>query len=207
MAQNLLDKLSISILDFDIGHLEESLVKLQEIGIKGIHIDIIDTSFTENISFGIETVNTILQYAVFDFFIHIMVSNPHVVIKKLKYAKGTKIATHSHFDELLMLEDIVPVLAISPDQSLESLESIISKFHEVLVMTVHPGAGGQELIESCIEKIDKLQERGLSVTVDGGVNVSTISKVKHADLIVVGSALTRSSNKLNTLKELLKNMQ
>ncbi|ELA42301.1 ribulose-phosphate 3-epimerase [Vittaforma corneae ATCC 50505] len=198
-----IEKLSISILDLDIKNIDQSMKGLWDIGIRNIHIDIIDTSFIDNISFGVSFVNCILQYSGFDFFIHIMIKNPILIISKLKYPKGTKIAVHSHFEDVLKLEHIVPVLSINPEQNIDQFKHYVPRFKEVLIMTVYPGFGGQKLIEGCVNKIKCFQLCGVKVTVDGGINIFNISQVKHADSIVVGSAFTMASDKMQTLKELL----
>lgn len=201
-----IEKLSISILDIDMGNIDQSMRELRDMGIKNIHIDIIDTSFIDNISFGLSTVNHILQFSEFSFFLHIMIKNPISIINKLRYPSGTKIAVHSHFEEILNLEHIVPVLSINPGQSINQFKEHIPRFREILIMTVHPGFGGQKLIGDCINRIGHFQMRGMRVTIDGGINVDNISQVQHADSIVVGSAFTKANNKLQMLKELLRNI-
>lgn len=206
MLNNIIDtkKLSISILDLDITNLDQSMNELKNLNIKNIHIDIIDTSFTNNISFGISTINKILKYSSFEFFIHIMIKNPLLIIDKLDLGdKRIKIAVHSHFEDILKINNIISVIAISPNQEIKDLEKIILKFKNALVMTVNPGFGGQELLINCVEKIKKIQDLGLEVTVDGGVNISNIDKVKQADFIVVGSAITKSKDKKTALSSLL----
>jgi ribulose-phosphate 3-epimerase len=202
-----IDKLSISILDVNILKLDQSMKELKEMGIKNIHIDIIDTSFIDNISFGINTINALLEYYEFDFFIHIMIQNPILIMKRLKLAnKKTKVAVHSHFEEICGFDSIIPVLSISPDESVDSFRDILPKFNEILIMTVQPGFGGQELVESCISKIEECHKLCKKVTIDGGVNINNIFKIKNADYIVVGSAFTKDKDKKKVLKDILNEM-
>lgn len=196
-------ELSISILDLDLQNIRNSFDALREIGIKSVHVDIIDTSFTNNISFGLNTVNWILEQPGFSFFVHVMVQKPAMIIHKLKYPSGTRLAIHSDYDCIRHIKEVIPVLAISPDQKIDGLLEEIKLFQEVLIMTVEPGFGGQELIEECIDKIDECKQLGKRVTVDGGVNLENIRKVRKADAIVVGSAFTKANDKAGMFQKLL----
>lgn len=207
--------ISISILDLDIRDIKASLDELRAIGVTSIHVDIIDTSFADNISFGVSTLNYILEQPGFAFFIHVMVQDPTKVLRRLKYPGGTRVAVHSQAaeagdmhvsaDELREVYGAVPVLAISPNEEVSDLDGPIRGFQEVLVMTVKPGLGGQELIEGCIRKIGECKRLGKRVTVDGGVTVENIRRVAEADVIVVGSAFTTAEDKTAAFKALLNN--
>ncbi|KAM0680765.1 hypothetical protein GINT2_001038 [Glugoides intestinalis] len=208
MVNNLKDKLSISILDINPMCLEKDLSELQALGVKNIHIDIVDTSFAENISFGLNTVNSIMKNWNFQFFVHLMINDPILIIKKLKKLKNVKVAVHSNFKELYDLKVCIPVLAINPDTDVSSIcEDILSIAENVLIMTVNPGFGGQELIKSSIDNVSLLKSMGKHVTVDGGINEGNIQLFKNADAIVIGSALTTSNNKEEALEAILRVME
>ncbi|EOB13549.1 Ribulose-phosphate 3-epimerase [Nosema bombycis CQ1] len=81
-----MDRISISLLDANLLSLDTVLNDLQTNGIKRIHLDILDTSFVDNISFGPGLVNKILQYN-FKFDVHIMVNYPLKVIKLLDVSR------------------------------------------------------------------------------------------------------------------------
>ena len=92
-------------------------------------------------------------------------------------------------------------MSIVPSTPVAVLEEMLPYVDLVLVMTVNPGFGGQELIPSCVEKIKALvkirRERNLSykISVDGGVNAETLPLVSEAgaDIIVSGSAFFNDS--------------
>lgn len=201
----MIDKLSISILDMDITNLEQSLKTFQDLGISNVHIDIVDTSFADNISFGPSVINAVLRHN-FCFDIHVMVANPCRILDKLDLAKGTRVTVHSHLDETRQLldgRDVRVGIALSPDQEVDAVKHMLHKVSHVLVMTVSPGFGNQEMIVECVGKIRQVQDLGMSVGVDGGINSANIGLVRHADFVVVGSALVRAENKRETLRHIL----
>lgn len=208
MTKTSKDRISISILDINPMCLEKSLAEIYELGIKSIHIDIIDTSFAENISFGLNTVNAIMKNTKFTYFVHLMIKDPIPIIKKLKWLENAKVAVHSHFQELHKLNVCIPVLAIDPGTCPSSIgEDILSISNNVLVMTVRPGFGGQELIQNCVSKVNVFKSMGKHVTVDGGINESNVELFKSADVIVIGSALTTSKHKKDSLEAILRKIE
>lgn len=74
-------------------------------------------------------------------------------------------------------------LAISPDTPSTSVtDSMGESVDMILVMTVHPGKGGQKFIQDCVQKVKELRERfpGKDIEVDGGVGPSTVGVCAHA---------------------------
>lgn len=202
-----MNKLRISILDIEISEIKQKLEELKILGIKGIHIDVIDTSFADNISFGISTLNYILGFD-FDFDIHFMLAEPVKIIKKLKIKPGTAITVHireinNKPVSLKFLENFNEFnvgIALDPNTSVKEIEYLLDFVSHVLVMTVEPGKGGQSFIENCAVKVSQLKSLNVKVLVDGGINKFNISKVKDADFIVVGSFITKSKEVEKDLK-------
>lgn len=103
-------------------------------------------------------------------------------------------------------------ISIKPNTSVEEIYEYLPYIHLLLVMTVEPGKGGQELIESTIEKINTLNEYivknelDVEIEVDGGINDKTCEKVKNAGatILVSGSYIINSDNfseKISLLKK------
>ena len=86
-------------------------------------------------------------------------------------------------------------IAINPDTPYEKIIPYLEKIDLVLIMSVNPGFCGQEFIDDVIYKINALKEvidsekLKIKISVDGGINDSTIKKVKSADICVMGSYL------------------
>lgn len=103
-------------------------------------------------------------------------------------------------------------IAIKPETKLEEIYEYLPYLHQVLIMTVNPGKGGQELIESTILKVKKLKEYidknniEIDIQVDGGINTKNVEKLKQAgaNIIVAGTAIINSENYKKTIKELKK---
>ncbi|KAI4291077.1 ribulose-phosphate 3-epimerase [Pancytospora philotis] len=185
-------QIAVSILDLDFLNLDRNLRELRAIGVTHIHLDVIDTSFANNVSFGPRILNQVLGYD-FVFDLHFMVASPLELIKQLDLARVERIALHSGLAEVeAYLRGKGPIVgcALRPSEAVESVST-----DYVLVMTVEPGRGGQDLQTECLAKIKALKRMGKFVGVDGGVKLENIAAAADADLIVVGSALTRSADK------------
>ena len=79
-------------------------------------------------------------------------------------------------------------------------------------MTVEPGKGGQKLIPSTIEKVEKIKEYiennniDIDIEVDGGVNLENVEKLKEAgaNIIVAGTAIVNSKDYTKTIEKIKK---
>ena len=89
-------------------------------------------------------------------------------------------------------------IALKPATSLEALKPYLPSLDLVLIMSVEPGAGGQSFLNNSLYKIDELAKMKAQyhyvIEVDGGINDQNIALLKQADLKVVGSYITNSSN-------------
>ncbi|KAG0437832.1 Ribulose-phosphate 3-epimerase [Dictyocoela muelleri] len=191
-------KTFISILDCNTLNLEQTLSKLKKDGVKNIHLDIIDTSFVDTISFGLSTINGILEYD-FIFDLHFMVSNPKLLLPKIKLSKVRKVFIHSgnDFDTFNKILGDKLGIAVNPDENVE-----ISELCDTyLLMGVYPGYGSQKYI-SVKSKINKLKISGKFVGVDGGINLETVNDVIDADFVVVGSAFFKCKDKISFINEM-----
>lgn len=103
-------------------------------------------------------------------------------------------------------------ISVKPNTKIEEIFPLLPFVHMCLIMTVEPGRGGQELIPSTIEKIEKLKEYiekkqlEVDIEVDGGINLQTAAQVKKAgaNILVVGTALIQTENYKEMVAELKK---
>lgn len=169
-----------------------------------IHFDIMDGKFTTNKTLPITEMitNTITKPKD----IHLMVEdvksyidevlplNPHNITFHIEVQTN-----HKQLINYLKKLNIKIGLAINPETEIEKIIPYLSDIDLVLVMSVHPGKGGQPFID-ITDKIDKLidyrQKNNLKflIEVDGGINNKTIKIVKNVDIAVVGSYITDSDN-------------
>lgn len=197
-------EIGISILDSEITNIKSVLAEIRSLSLKSIHIDVLDTSFTDNISFGPSIVNQILACdSGFDFNVHLMVSSPIPIFDALDSKRISRVIIHAEIPNLgkalahIGTESSVGI-ALSPGTGVEAIRGFDVDF--VLVMGVKPGRGGQEFLSNTPEKVRRLKEMGLKVGVDGGVSLRTVQDIKHADYFVVGSAYFNSRDKKSFLE-------
>jgi ribulose-phosphate 3-epimerase len=168
-----------------------------------IHLDIMDGHFVPPITFGDKMVADIRSRTKLPLDAHLMVDNPEKFVSVFAAAGADYITFHSeacvHAHRLVQSIRETgkrPGISIVPSTPVESLREILPFVDMVLVMTVNPGFGGQEILPFCLDKVRELRElkatMGLKyiISIDGGVGASTMAEVAAArpDMIVMGSA-------------------
>jgi len=190
--------------------------------INSIHVDIMDGIFVENKCVDLSVIKHIKEKE-FIADVHLMVESPKELIEKAIGYGADNITIHyeikNFYDMLKLLlkyrekYNINVGVSICPETDTNVLEPILDKIDSVLVMSVHPGKGGQAFIEDSYSKIGKLRNlsKNIRIVVDGGVNNSNIEKIlkNGADNVVVGSYITAditsSSEKIQSLMLNLEN--
>ena len=206
ILKNTMNKLlSPSILSADFNVLGSNIECVEREGADYLHIDVMDGSFVPSISFGMPVIKSIRGKSSLFFDVHLMIVDPVRYIKDFVEAGADGITFHLEADRdpertigLIHSEGKKAGIAINPETPLEELKDDIIKLADmVLIMTVHPGFGGQSYIGECTEKIRILRQRAeklkpeLNIEVDGGINKETIHTVLDAgaNVIVMGSAV------------------
>lgn len=185
-----------------------------------IHLDIMDGIFVENKCDSLDDIS-ILNKRGYISNVHLMVENPEEQIEYALKLGADSITIHYEIDNFKeMLELLLKYkkerglklgVSICPETDINALKSILSKIDIVLIMSVHPGKGGQNFMDMAYDKISELRTLSdkIRIIVDGGINDTNISKVFEcgADSVVVGSYITsdvqNSNNKINKLESLI----
>lgn len=195
-----------SLLAADFGRLADEILRAEASGADALHLDIMDPHFVPNLSFGPDVVALSRRTAPgFYRNVHLMMSRPDLYLEKFAAAGAQTIQIHVEADCDLHVElariralGVKPAIVLNPETPVERIAPYLGEMDEVLVMTVHPGYGGQKFIADCLPKVSWVRERypSLDIMVDGGVNGDTAEEsVKAgANQLVAGSYLFRQSD-------------
>lgn len=200
--------LSPSILACDLSNAASEIGKADRAGADLIHIDVMDGHFVDQITFGTPFIKSLRKVTKKGLDVHMMVDNPYDHLNFLKEAGADIVTVHIEADPMIhrtltRIRDLGmrPAVAINPGTPVEALLSVLQDVDMVLVMSVDPGYGGQELIPMSLEKVKILRSFSdrLNIEVDGGVNLMNIDRVIEAgaNVIVAGSAVFKGDPEEN----------
>ena len=202
-------KISPSILAGDFSNLGSEIKRLEEGGADMIHVDVMDGHFVPNLTIGPPVIKSLRKYTKLPFDVHLMISPVHKYIKNFADAGSDIITIHPEATENIKESiDLIKTLgkkvglSLNPDTPIHTIEKYLIEINLVLVMTVHPGFGGQKFISKILDKIRDLKkikdEKGLNfeIEVDGGINFENNSEVINAgaNILVSGTTIFKDNN-------------
>ncbi len=213
-------ELAPSILAADFNRLGEQIKEVGNTGTRYLHIDVMDGLFVPSISFGMPLIESIRKESSMFFDVHLMINEPIRYLSDFAKAGADGITVHKEACKELRETlsgikklGLKPSVSINPETPVQEIEDVLDMVYMVLVMSVHPGFGGQKFIPSSLEKVrwlkEKREEKGLSykIEIDGGVNKNNIAEIagNGVDVIVAGTAVFNGNitGNINTLKEVL----
>ena len=208
-----------SILSADYMNMQRDLTMTKEMGVKWLHVDIMDGIFVPNITFGYGFVKSMRKVTDLVLDVHLMIDRPIRYVQQFCDAGADYLTIHVESDTpentLAALQKIralgvKPGIVVKPNTPAEAIESYLPLVDLVLVMTVEPGFGGQKFMAHMMPKLRQLRTMldavnpACHLEVDGGVDLVTCVTCKEngADVLVAGSAFFGSSDKASFVQAL-----
>ncbi len=207
-----------SILSADFARLGDDVNAVLEAGADVVHFDVMDNHFVPNLTIGPLICEALRDHGITaPIDVHLMVDPVDRIIPDFANAGASYITFHPEASRhvhrtigLIREHGCKAGLVFNPATPLTWLEHIIWELDMVLIMSVNPGFGGQEFIESSLEKLRQarkmIDDSGLEIRleIDGGVKTSNIGEIAAAgaDTFVAGSAIFGSDNYAATIAEM-----
>jgi ribulose-phosphate 3-epimerase len=196
-----------SVLAADAARLADEIAEVEATGVRMIQFDIMDGHFVPNISFGPGLVEAARRHTHLTFDVQLMIAQPRKYAQQYIRAGADHITFHietmlqpGEFIAEMHSSGVTVGVALNPETDVSEVASVASHCDLVLVMTVHPGFGGQEFIPEMVDKIRQVRDLvgpAVRVQVDGGITPRTARQAvaAGADTLVVGSAIFGQKNR------------
>jgi ribulose-phosphate 3-epimerase len=202
-----------SILAADQGRLAEECRRAESEGSDGLHIDIMDGQFVNNISLGFKSIEVVRNTVGIPLSVHLMIIRPDWYVERcVDFGAGT-VLFHVETDcDLVETAGKIRAkgaragLVLNPETPVEAVLPHLEQLDEVLCMTVHPGFGGQSFITDVLPKIATLREAkpDMDISVDGGINLETATEAARygANIFLVGTSMFKAPDMAGELKRM-----
>ena len=206
-----------SILSADGSRLHEEIAAVEKAGADWIHIDVMDGHFVPNITIGPAIISALRKTTKLPFDVHLMIENPENYIESFAKAGADILTVHVEAaNHLHRTIDIIKKagkkagVSLNPATPLTQIEEILTDIDLLLIMSVNPGFGGQQFIQTTLPKISKarailnaLPNKPL-LEVDGGLNLKNIAGIVRAgaDVLVAGASVFGTEDYQQTISAL-----
>ena len=202
-------QISPSILSADFSQLGNEIKRLENAGADMIHVDVMDGHFVPNLTIGPPVIKALRKYTNLIFDVHLMISPVHKYIKDFANAGADIITIHPEATDNLnesikYIKNLKKKVGVSlnPNSKINMIEKELENIDLILVMSVHPGFGGQKFIPEVIKKIESLKKikeeksYNYDIEVDGGINFSNSKDVisAGANILVSGTTIFKEND-------------
>ena len=211
--------LSPSILSCDYMNMERDFKHCADVGVKWLHVDVMDGHFVPNLTFGYGMVGAMRKVTDLVLDVHLMIDTPIRYAEQFCKAGADYLTIHVESDtrentkaclEKIRSLGVKPGIVVKPKTPAEDIAEFLPMVDMVLVMTVEPGFGGQKFMADMMPKLKQLRlmlaevNPACHLEVDGGVDLNTCITCKEngADVLVAGSAFFGSQDKAAFTKQI-----
>jgi ribulose-phosphate 3-epimerase len=204
-----------SILSADFANLAEEIRQVAAAGVKMIHLDVMDGHFVPNITLGPPVVAKLRKHSDLFFDTHLMITDPEKYAPEFVKAGSNHISFHietttqpEKLIDKLHAMGVTAGVTVNPETPVETIEKVAPLCDMILVMTVHPGFGGQSFIGEAAKKCIRLRQLvgpNIRIEVDGGIDPKTTPTVVSygADTLVAGNAVFGKPDRAAAIKAIM----
>jgi ribulose-phosphate 3-epimerase len=196
-------KLAPSILTADFGRLADEVRAAEAGGADILHLDVMDGRFVPNITFGHALIAALRRVTALPFDIHLMIVEPERHIEAFSEGAATvnvHIEVSPHVNRTLQAirgRGVRAGVCLNPGTPVAAIEESLREVDQVMVMTINPGWGGQQMLPAQLEKVTRIRAAldaigsRADVMIDGGVKASNIAQcvAAGANVLVCGSSV------------------
>lgn len=185
-------------------HTIDKLVKQLEPFCPGFHIDIMDNKFVPYVGISIEKTNSVAKLTYRQIWVHLAVEDPESYVGQLQMPADSILTFHIESNKnterlikIILEKKWLPGIAINPKTTVDEIFPYLDQLYQVLIMSVEPGAPGQQFLERTLAKIDPLvgyrntSNLKFKIAMDGGINAKNIGSLveKGVDHFAIGTEI------------------
>jgi ribulose-phosphate 3-epimerase len=206
-----------SLLSADFGRLADEVRAVTRAGADWLHVDVMDGHFVPNITIGPPIVDAIRKASTLPLDVHLMITDPQRYLAAFVRAGASWVSVH-HEACAVPREAVAEIralgahasVALNPETPVAAAADVLPEIDMLLLMSVHPGFGGQAFIPTTLAKIEEAARLRATtharflIEVDGGITVENVERVAAAgaDVIVAGTAVFGADDYASAIKAL-----